>query len=55
MTIFGLKMMVISCVELFILKLKEPLQRYLLTCEANQADYFLHWVAVTLNLKVKRI
>jgi hypothetical protein len=37
MTIFGLKMIVKSGPEFFILKLNEPLQRYLLTCQANSA------------------
>ena len=35
--IFGLKMMVKSGLEFFILKFTEPLQRYLLTCQANSA------------------
>ena len=35
--IFDLKMMVKSGLEFFILKLNEPLQRYLLTCQANSA------------------
>ena len=35
MTIFGIKMMVKSGIEIFILKLNEPHQRYLLTCQAN--------------------
>ena len=34
-TIIDLKMMVKRGVELFILKFSEPLQRYLLTCQAN--------------------
>ena len=34
-TIFGLKMMVKSGLEKIILKFHEPLQRYLLTCQAN--------------------
>ena len=33
--IFGLKMMLKSGLEFFILKFTEPLQRYLLTCQAN--------------------
>ena len=36
-TIFGLKMMVKSGLENIILKFHEPLQRYLLTCQANSA------------------
>ena len=36
-TIFDLKMMVKSGLEFFILKFTEPLQRYLLTCQANSA------------------
>ena len=36
LTFFSLKMMVKSGLE-FILKLTEPLQRYLLTCQANSA------------------
>jgi hypothetical protein len=36
-TIFGLKMMVKSGLEFFILKSYVPLQRYLLTCHANSA------------------
>ena len=36
-TIFDLKMMVESDLEFFILKFTEPLQRYLLTCQANSA------------------
>ena len=35
--IFGLKMMVKSGLEFFILKFTEPLQRYLLTCKANSS------------------
>ena len=37
-TIFDLKMMVKSDLEFFILKFPEPLQRYLLTCQANSAS-----------------
>ena len=37
MTIFGLKMMMKRGIEFFILKLNEPLQRYLLTCQADSA------------------
>ena len=37
MTIFGLKVMVKSHLEFFILKLNEPLQRYMQTCKANSA------------------
>ena len=36
----------------FILKFTEPLQRYLLSCQANSAilgRYFLHWGAATLK------
>ena len=36
-SISGLKMMVKSGLECFILKFTEPLQRYLLTCQANSA------------------
>ena len=35
--IFDLKMMVKSGLEFFILKFYQPLQRYLLTCQANSA------------------
>ena len=35
--IFELKMMVKSGLEFFILKFYQPLQRYLLTCQANSA------------------
>ena len=51
----SLKMMVKSGLE-FILKFTEPLQRYLLTCQANSAfmgRFFLHWVAATLKLLVE--
>jgi hypothetical protein len=48
MTIFGLKMMVKSGLEFFILKLKEPLQRYLLTCQATSA-FLDHFFAVGSN------
>ena len=44
-------MMVKSGLE-FIMKLTEPLQRYLLTCQANSAlmgRFFLHWAAATLK------
>ena len=34
---FGLKMLVKSGLDFFILKFTEPLQRYLLTCQANSA------------------
>jgi hypothetical protein len=37
MTIFGLKMMVKSGLEKIILKFQVPLQRYLLTSQANSA------------------
>ena len=50
--IFGLNMMVKSGLEFFILKLNEPLHRYLLTCQANSACLcrcFLHWAAATLK------
>jgi hypothetical protein len=50
-TIFGLKMMVKSGLEKNILKFHEPLQRYLLTSQANSAflgRHFLHWAAATL-------
>ena len=35
----------------FILKFTEPLQGYLLTCQANSASLgrFLHWAAATLK------
>ena len=36
-TFFDLKMMVISGLEFFVFKFIEPLQRYLLTCNANSA------------------
>ena len=36
-TIFGLKMIVKSGLEFFILQFTKPLQRYLLTCQANSA------------------
>jgi hypothetical protein len=51
MTSFGLKMMVKSGLEKIILKFHEPLQRYLLTSQANSAFWadFLHWVAATLK------
>jgi hypothetical protein len=45
-------MMVKNGLEFFILKFTEPLQRYLLTCQANSAflgRYFLHWAAATLK------
>ena len=35
--IFDLKLMVKSGLEFFILKLSEPLQKYLVTCQANSA------------------
>jgi hypothetical protein len=50
-TIFGLKMMVKSGLDFF-LKSYVPLQRYLLTCQANSAvlgRFFLHWAAATLK------
>ena len=52
MTIFGLKMMVKSGLEKIILKFHMPLQRYLLTCQANSAflgRFVLHWAAATLK------
>ena len=45
LTFLALKMMVESGLE-FILKFTEPLQRYLLTCQANSAflgGYFCTW------------
>ena len=47
--IFGLKMMVKSGLEFFILKFTEPLQRCLLTCQANSA--FLGKFFCTATLK----
>ena len=48
----SLKLMAKSGLE-FILKLTEPLQRYLLSCQASSAilgaQIFLHWAAVTLK------
>jgi hypothetical protein len=41
-----------SGLEFFILKFAEPLQRYLLTCQANSAFlgiFFLNWAAATLK------
>ena len=49
--ILSLKMMVKSVLE-FILKFTQPLQRYLLSYQANSAfwaDFFLHWAAATLK------
>ena len=49
---FDLKMTVNSGLEFFIFKFTEPLQRFLLTCQANsafQGQIFLHWAAVTLK------
>ena len=37
MTSFGLKMMMKSGLDFLILKLNEPLQKYLLACQANSA------------------
>ena len=37
MTIFDLKLFVKSGLDFFIMKLNKPLQRYLLTCQANSA------------------
>ena len=51
-----LKMMVKNGVEFFILKLYQPRQSYLLTCQVNSAflgRFFLHWVAATLNSNMK--
>ena len=45
-------MMVKHGLEFFILKFTKPLQRYLLTCQANLAflgRFFLHWAAATLK------
>jgi hypothetical protein len=45
-------MMVKSGLEFFILKSYVPLQRYLLTCQANSAimgRFVLHWAAATLK------
>ena len=44
-------MMVKSGLEVFILKLNEPLQKYLLTWQANSA--FLRWAAATLKGRVQ--
>ena len=52
MIIFGLKMIVKSGLDFFILKLNEPLQRYLLIYQANSAflsRFFLHWAVATLK------
>ena len=41
-----------NALEIFILKFTKPLQRYLLTCQANSAlvgRFFLHWAAATLK------
>jgi hypothetical protein len=45
-------MMVKSGLEKIILIFHEPLQRYLLTCQANSAfmgRFVLHWAAATLK------
>jgi hypothetical protein len=45
-------MMVKSGLEFFILKFYLPLQRYLITCQANSAflgRMFLNWAAATLK------
>ena len=60
-TIFGLKIMMKSGVEFFITKLNEPLQRYLITCQANSV--FMGWFFYTgpqqlwsclFNFKIKK-
>ena len=59
--IFDLKMMVKTGLEFLILKFSEPLQRYLLTCQANSAfldDFFCTgqqqlWRG-SLNFKIKK-
>ena len=45
-------MMMKNDLEFFILKFTKPLQRYLLTSQANSAllgRFFLHWAAATLK------
>ena len=52
MTIFGLKVMVKSGLEKIILKFHVPLQRYLLTSQANSAflgRFFLHWAVASFR------